>query len=151
MKRNLEFEYEHYDHIGDMDVVDQVLVSEAESATATAHAPHSNFSVGAAVRLRSGRTLDAANFESEVFPSSLCAERSLLYYVEANYADDPVVSLAIASQPSERECYPCGACRQVIVDVERRQQSPIRVIMSGGGTATVVPSAELLLPFTFKL
>jgi len=75
----------------------------------------------------------------------------LLYYVEANYADDPVVSLAIASVPSERECYPCGACRQVIVDVERRQQSPIRVIMSGGGTATVVPSAELLLPFTFKL
>ena len=81
MKRNLEFEYEHYDHIGDMDVVDQVLVSEAESATAKAHAPHSNFSVGAAVRLRSGRTLDAANFESEVFPSGLCAERSLLYYV----------------------------------------------------------------------
>jgi len=49
MKRTLEFEYEHYDHIGDMDVVDQVLVSEAESATKKAHAPHSNFSVGAAV------------------------------------------------------------------------------------------------------
>ena len=151
MKRTLELNFEHYDSIGDMEVVDQVLVSEAESATEKAHAKYSNFSVGAAVRLRSGRTYHAANFESEVYPSGLCAERSLLYYIEANYADDPVVALAIASNPSERECYPCGGCRQVIVDVERRQGTPIRVIMSGAGGATVVSSAEDLLPFTFKL
>jgi cytidine deaminase len=61
------------------------------------------------------------------------------------------VTLAIASDPSERECYPCGRCRQVLVDVERRQKSPIRVIMYGGGSASVVRSTELLLPFTFKL
>ncbi|MBQ2429293.1 MAG: cytidine deaminase, partial [Alistipes sp.] len=59
--------------------------------------------------------------------------------------------MAIASDPSERECYPCGACRQVMLDAERRQQSPIRIIMAGGGTASVVESAEVLLPFTFKL
>ena len=85
------------------------------------------------------------------YPSGLCAERSLMFYAEANYADDPIESLAIASRPSERECYPCGQCRQVMVDVERRQQSPMRVIMSGGGTASVVESAALLLPFTFSL
>ena len=60
-------------------------------------------------------------------------------------------SLAIASEPSERECYPCGQCRQVLVDTERRQGSPIRVIMSGGGTASIVDTAEKLLPFTFIL
>ena len=60
-------------------------------------------------------------------------------------------TLAIASDPSERECYPCGQCRQVMVDVERRQGAPMRVIMSGGGTATAVDSAALLLPFTFVL
>ena len=130
---------------------DLELVERAAEATARAYAPYSNFRVGAAARLSGGEVVSATNIESEAFPSGMCAERSLLYYVEANFADDPVVSLAIASVPSERECYPCGACRQVIVDVERRQQSPIRVIMSGGGTATVVPSAELLLPFTFKL
>lgn len=120
-------------------------------ATTKAHALYSNFHVGAAVRLKSGRLLHASNFESEVFPAGLCAERSLLFYVESNYADDPIEELAIASVPDERECYPCGQCRQVIVDVERRQQSPIRVIMSGRDTATVVDSAEKLLPFTFKL
>ena len=151
MKRTLELSYEHYDNISDLDVVDQVLVSEAEVATEKSHAPHSNFCVGAAVRLHSGRTFHAANFESEVYPAGLCAERSLLFYIESNYADDPIEALAIASNPAERECYPCGQCRQVIVDVERRQKSPIRVIMSGAGSATVVDSAEKLLPFTFKL
>ena len=101
--------------------------------------------------LRSGKVMRAANSESEVYPSGLCAERSLLYYVEANHAGDPVEALAIASNPSERECYPCGGCRQVILDVERRQGTPIRVIMSGNGSASIVESAQLLLPFTFQL
>ena len=38
-----------------------------------------------------------------------------------------------------------------MVDVERRQGAPMRVVMSGGGTATAVDSAALLLPFTFVL
>ena len=147
----MDISYEHYDSFDELDAADRVLIEEAEAATATANARYSNFRVGAAVRLRSGRTLHASNFESEVYPAGLCAERSLLFYVEANYGDDAIEALAIASNPSERECYPCGQCRQVIVDVERRQQSPIRVIMSGAGTATVVDSAEKLLPFTFKL
>lgn len=151
MKRTLDISYEHYTTIGDLGEADRQLIHEAEEATATANAPYSHFHVGAAVRLKSGRTLHASNFESEVYPAGLCAERSLLFFVEANYADDPVEALAIASNPSERECYPCGQCRQVIVDVERRQKSPIRVIMTGAGSATVVDSAEKLLPFTFKL
>jgi cytidine deaminase len=151
MKKILEIDFEHYASIEDMDAADRALVREAEEATATANAAYSHFHVGAAVRLRSGKTLHASNFESEVYPAGLCAERSLLFYVEANYANDPIEVLAIASNPSERECYPCGQCRQVIVDVERRQKSPIRVIMSGAGTASVVASAERLLPFTFKL
>lgn len=151
MKHILEIAYNHFAALEELPSEDFALVREAEVATKNANAPYSNFHVGAAVRLRSGRTLHASNFESEVYPAGLCAERSLLFYVESNYADDPIEALAIASNPSERECYPCGQCRQVIVDVERRQKSPIRVIMSGGGTATVIDSAEKLLPFTFKL
>ena len=74
-----------------------------------------------------------------------------MFYAQANYADDPIETMAIASNPSERECYPCGQCRQVMVDVERRQRRPMRIVMSGGGTASAVDTAEKLLPFTFKL
>ncbi len=151
MKKILNISYEHCASLDELSAEDRALVAEAQSATANANAPYSNFHVGAAVRLLSGRTFHASNFESEVYPAGLCAERSLLFYIEANYADDPIVALAIASDPAERECYPCGQCRQVIVDVQRRQKHPIRVIMSSATAATVIDDAELLLPFTFKL
>ncbi|MGN0006743.1 MAG: cytidine deaminase [Alistipes sp.] len=151
MKTKFEIEYFHADSLDDLSPADRELVTEAENAVKKAYAAYSKFSVGAAARLKSGKILHGANSESEVFPSGICAERSLLYYAEANYPDDKIESLAIASNPSERECYPCGACRQVILDVQRRQDSPIRVIMSGGGTASVVDKAEALLPFTFSL
>ena len=151
MEKQFSFAYEHYTSREDRSAEDRALVDEAVAATERAYAPYSHFQVGAAARLRSGRILTGSNSESEVFPAGLCAERSLLFYAQANYADDPIVTLAIASNPSERECYPCGQCRQVLVDVERRQKSPMRIIMYGGGSASVVKSAELLLPFTFIL
>lgn len=95
--------------------------------------------------------MSAANQESEVFPSGMCAERSLLYYVQSNRSGRKVRALAIASLPASRECSPCGACRQVIADTEKRQGAPIRLILCGACSATVVESARALLPFTFEL
>lgn len=151
MEKQFTFAYEQYASVAELSAEDRALVEAAVAATERAYAPYSHFHVGAAARLASGRILTGSNSESEVFPAGLCAERSLLFYAQANHAADPIVSLAIASNPSERECYPCGQCRQVLVDVERRQKSPMRVIMFGGGSASVVRSAELLLPFTFVL
>ena len=151
MEKQFTFAYEQYASVAELSAEDRALVEAAVAATERAYAPYSHFHVGAAARLASGRILTGSNSESEVFPAGLCAERSLLFYAQANYADDPIVAIAIASDPSERECYPCGQCRQVLVDVERRQKSPIRVIMYGAGTASVVRSTELLLPFTFIL
>ena len=150
MAKTININYEHCS-LDELVMADRKLTEAAFEATTRAHAPYSGFKVGAAARLQSGEIITAANCESEVFPSGLCAERSLLYHYASNYASSPIVALAIASDPSERECYPCGACRQVILDAENRQQSPIRIIMAGGGTATIVESAKDLLPFTFKL
>ena len=86
-----------------------------------------------------------------MFPSGMCAERSLLYYLQANFSGVRIVALATASVPGERECYPCGACRLVLADTEKRQGSPIRVVMCSGHSATVVQEARQLLPFTFEL
>ncbi len=151
MEKKFVFEYEHYESRGEMPATDRKLVEEAERAAVGAHADYSKFNVGAAARLRSGRILYGSNFESEVYPAGMCAERSLLFHAFACHADDPIEALAIASRPATRECYPCGQCRQVLVDAERRQGSPIRIIMSSDRTASIVRSAELLLPFTFIL
>ena len=147
----MEFTYQHHAPNEGSAAEDRDFVYTSQRAPGTANPHYSHFNVGAAARLKSGRIMCGSNFESEVFPAGLCAERSLLFYLQANHADDPIETLAIASQPSEKECYPCGQCRQVMLDVERRQGSPIRIIMSGAGTASVVDTAAKLLPFTFKL
>ena len=151
MKKSLVCEYDHYTSLAEMPEEDRLLIDEARKAAQQAHAPYSKFKVGAAARLASGRILHAGNVESEVFPAGLCAERSLMFYLQTNFPDDPIRTLAIVSDPAPRECYPCGQCRQVMVDVERRQGAPMRIIMAGTQTASIVDTAEKLLPFTFIL
>lgn len=145
------FDYERYDAHSKLCEQDRALVEAAKAACETAYVPYSRFHVGAAALLASGRVITGSNQESEVFPAGVCAERNLLYHHQAHHPDDRIVALAIASRPDERECYPCGICRQVIVDTERRQGTPIRVIMSGRDSATILSPASNLLPFTFKL
>lgn len=151
MEKTLAITYHHFDSLESLPKADKELVQAARKATEKAFAPYSNFKVGAAALLRSGEVVSAANCESEVYPSGLCAERVLLYHLQINHANDPIVAFAIASMPAERECYPCGSCRQTLLDAQKRQQSPIRIIMSSAESATVVDSAEELLPFSFKL
>lgn len=151
MKSELNIPYQSFASQSEMSRSDLELIAAARKATEQAYAPFSNFKVGAAARLKSGQIITGSNRESEVYPSGLCAERSLLFMHQSNYADQTIEAIAIASDPAPRECYPCGACRQTLLDVEQRQQSPIRVIMAGKESATIVAKAELLLPFCFKL
>lgn len=151
MDKTYSFEYQHYRPLDSLPAEDRELVNAAREACASAYAPYSNFQVGAAARLKSGRVITGSNQESEVFPAGVCAERNLLFHYQAHYKDDPIVALAVTSIPGERECYPCGICRQVINDSENRQQTPVRIIMAGNDSATVIDSAKKLLPFTFKL
>ncbi len=151
MEKVFNINYSHFDNISEMNTQDQQLIAEAKEMTKKSFAPYSNFCVGSAARLASGTIIYGSNVESEVYPAGLCAERTLLYYAQSNHSNDPIEAIAIASVPDEREVYPCGQCRQVLIDTERRQDKNIRVIMSGRNSATVVDSAADLLPFTFKL
>ncbi len=151
MEKKFTFDYTGYDSFASMPPADRELVEAAQKACDTAYAPYSNFHVGAAARLESGAIVTGSNQESEVFPAGVCAERTLLFHHQAHAPQDRIVALAIASKPGTRECYPCGICRQVIADTEKRQGQPIRVIMSSEKSASVVASARCLLPFTFEL
>lgn len=130
---------------------DRDLASKALAACDTAYAPFSGFRVGAALRFDDGETLVSSNQESEVLPEGVCAERGLLYYALANGNGRRITAMAIASVSTDRTCYPCGACRQIIAEAAKRQGAPFRLIMCGAGTATVVEDPRELLPFTFEL
>lgn len=147
----LELEYNHYTQRAELPADVAELIEEARVAAGSAVASYSHFKVGAAARLSSGAIVRGANVESEVYPAGVCAERNLLHHVATSYPDDRVEMLAVISISSVGECYPCGLCRQTLLDTERRQGSSIRVVMAGRDSATVVDSAVVLLPFSFKL
>jgi cytidine deaminase len=111
--------------------------------------------VGAAALLDNGEVVSASNQENAAYPSGLCAERTALFYAGSKFPAAAVKAIAIAAQTGGKFCsypvYPCGACRQVMRECEKRGQQPIRVIMYGERQAEVVQSVLDLLPLSFDM
>ena len=110
---------------------DRQLIDAAREATYHSYAPYSHFHVGAAARLADGTVVSGSNQENAASPSSLCAERTTLFYANSRYPDQPVDTLAIAARNERGEFLqqpisPCGACRQVMLETETRFSHPMR-------------------------
>ena len=132
---------------------DRELIDKAKDATQTSYAPFSKFCVGAAARLSDGTIVTGSNQENAAFPSSLCAERTALFYANARYPEKSVEELAIAAYAHgtflKSPIPPCGACRQVILGVEERYGRPIRILLFGEEGTYVVDSIKALLTLQF--
>lgn len=134
---------------------EQELVQAALEATRRSYAPYSHFHVGAAVRLANGLVVTGSNQENIAYPSGLCAERTALFHANSQYPDEAVVALAIAACAedevlNQNPISPCGACRQVMIETERRYGRPMKVLLCGAEEVYVVESAVALLPLAFE-
>jgi cytidine deaminase len=132
------------------------LVDHAERACKQAYAPYSNFKVGAAVQLEDGIVVRGNNQENAAYPSGLCAERVALFAAKAQHPDKQVTAIAIVVEPSEgydQEFTPsCGACLQVMSDIEMRQEKPIQILIrSVDYQVYIAKDVKQFLPFNFKL
>ncbi|HWW51527.1 MAG TPA: cytidine deaminase [Verrucomicrobiae bacterium] len=90
----------------------QALIKAAEQARANAHAPFSNFRVGAALRAKSGRMYTGCNIESASYGLTCCAERVAIFKAVSE-GEREFDWLAVVSD-TEALTPPCGACRQII-------------------------------------
>ena len=130
------------------------LADAAVKALEGSYAPYSKFNVGAAVLLSDGRTFTGSNQENCAYPSGLCAERTAMFYANANYPENAVVALCIAARDTrgnftEMPVTPCGSCRQVLVETEHRFKNKIRIMLYGTKGLYIVESAQDLLPVSF--
>jgi cytidine deaminase len=89
------------------------LVRAARRAARRAHAPYSNFSVGAALRDASGGIFPGANLENAAYPLGVCAERVALLAWRAR-SRFPLTE-AVIFTPTLRPTPPCGQCRQALL------------------------------------
>jgi cytidine deaminase len=88
------------------------LISAARVARANAHAPYSNFRVGAAVRAKSGRVFTGCNVENSTYGLTMCAERVAIFKAISE-GERGFDAIAIVTD-TESLTPPCGSCRQII-------------------------------------
>ena len=145
--------YEEFASAAEMLPEDQELVKMAIEAQKGSYSPYSDFQVGAALRLTNGVIVKGANQENIAYPSGLCAERSAMFWAGANYPDVPMDTLAIAGSDHgvlcESPASPCGACRQVMAEYQKKHKRPLRIILIGSKRIRKFKCVDDLLPFIF--
>lgn len=133
---------------------EKVAIEKAKEATYKSYAPYSNFHVGAAAILDDGTIVSGSNQENSAYPSGICAERTTIFYANSQYPNKSIKLLCIAARNEQgdfinRPISPCGACRQVLLESEKRQNSPMKVILYGTSEILIIESASQLLPIQF--
>lgn len=150
IKLEINIQYCQFDELSEED---QELVSMAREATQNSYAKYSRFYVGAALRLQDGRIVKGANQENAAFPSGLCAERTAIFAAQANDPEQPIIALAIAARNdhgfTQEPVTPCGSCRQVMLEIEDRYQSPVKILLYGTRGIYVLKSTKDLMPLCF--
>ena len=128
-------------------LVDELRAPAAE-ASRRAHAPFSRLQVGAAVRGTDGRVHVGCNVESESYGLTQCAERNALGAAIAAGAPAGTLMELVVYVPGEHAVSPCGACRQVIVEL---MAPDARVVSCCDGAHHIAWTLAQLLPQAFRL
>ena len=90
------------------------LKDAARDVRENAHAPYSNFKVGAAIRTASGTVYQGCNVENVAYPEGTCAEAGAIAAMCAAGEREIVEVYVIAECPAPVP--PCGGCRQKIAE-----------------------------------
>lgn len=106
-----------------------------------AHAPYSEFKVGAALRTTDGSVFVGCNVENVAYPEGTCAEAgAIAAMVAAGGAREIAEAYVVAGSPMP--VTPCGGCRQKLAEFGA---SDLKVTMATtGGIEQVMTLAELL-------
>ncbi len=150
IKLEINIEVRRYD---ELTAEDRQMADAAAEATRRSYAPYSHFSVGAAVRLANGIIVVGSNQENAAYPSGTCAERTALFYANSQYPDQAVEVLAVAARSvdgvPDMPVPPCGACRQVLLETEKRFGKPLRILLCGRTNVYILNGISSLLPLSF--
>ncbi len=124
------------------------LLNLAKEASNYAYAPYSNFKVGAAVLFESKNIYSGCNVENSSYGLSLCAERNAISNGISN-GEHKIEKIAIFS-PNTYLCFPCGACRQWIMELSKDKNTEI-ILQDDSKDGIKIFSIDQLLPFAFSL
>ena len=110
-------------------ISDDELIDLAKSARRWAHAPYSNFSVGAALLSSDGRVFTGCNVENSTYGLSMCAERVAIFKAVSE-GTNGIARIAVVTD-HEHIAPPCGCCRQMIWEFSTGETEVVLANLSG--------------------
>lgn len=130
-----------------MEIDFNLLMERAKEASKTSYSPFSRFAVGAAVLASSGKIYEGCNVENSSFGLTICAERCAIFKAVSE-GEREILAVAIYS-PNSDNCYPCGACRQVMYEFQGDDEE-ISVVTENLGQLEV-QKLSYFLPCGFRI
>ena len=128
-------------------ISDTDLLELAKNIRKNAHAPYSNYWVGAAILDDQLNVHTACNVENAAFPLSACAEANAIGSMVAAGSRHIRVIVIVGGYTEAGHCPPCGGCRQRIKEFAD-ENTRILLLTKQGELATY--KIEQLLPESFE-
>lgn len=130
----------------------QLLIEKAFLAREGAYAPYSNFLVGAALLTAGGKVYKGVNIECASYGGTVCAERSAFFSAvsagERSFSAIAIVGSHRDAKPGEFiYAYPCGFCRQIMM--EFCDPKTFRILVARTSSEFESYTLEELLPMGF--
>ena len=125
--------------------IDQKLADLAKEIAKKAHAPYSNFRVGAALITDSGNIYTGCNIENASYPATICAE-DVAVFKAISEGETKINTLAVACIDAESDTaiFPCGISRQRMSEFNTENV----IVVNNDGFKKYKFSE--ILPFDFK-
>lgn len=120
------------------------LAKIAINARENAYVPYSKFKVGAAVVTEDDSIYTGCNIENASYGATNCAERTAIFKAVSE-GHRKIKAIAIVGDMSTNT-YPCGICRQVIVEFAT---SDIQIILVKDENNYLIKTMEEILPGAF--
>ncbi len=121
------------------------LYLTAQKAMEHAYAPFSKFKVGAALLSADGEVFTGVNVENSSFGATICAERTAMVKAVSEGARQ-FEAIAIAS--SDGKAWPCGICRQFMLEF---CEPDFKIISGDDAESLTVFELSELIPEGFRL
>lgn len=136
------------DYVMELPMIYDMLLECAEQARRNAYAPYSGFKTGAAVMAENGDIYLGCNIENSSYPLCICAERTaIVKAVSEGVKEFKMIAVTGGKDNTNEECFPCGACRQVLAEF---CDENTKIILKDGRKIRVYTLGELM-PHSFRL
>ncbi|MHA6575510.1 cytidine deaminase [Pseudomonas yamanorum] len=127
--------------------IEERLMEQAKRAAESTYSPYSHFPVGAALLTADVEVVQGCNVENISYGLTNCAERSALFSaISQGHAPGSFKAMAVYA-PNVSLISPCGACRQVMLELMAKDA--VVICQGGDPAATRTWTLAQLLPGAF--